>query len=104
MTIGLRDEYTPPDPNFALAVAGRLPLVEPIAQPIAALEFLGINDAGIPPISANASDGNATAGLTQYANEGHFLIFDLPSAKERYSKFLQEPLSTTTKYILTPNR
>lgn len=90
MTIGLRDEYTPPDTNFALAVAGRLPLVEPITQPIAALEFLGINDAGIPPISANVSDGNATAGLTQYANEGHFLIFDLPSAKERYSKFLQE--------------
>ena len=90
MTIGLRDEYTPPDTNFALAVAGRLPLIEPIAQPIAALEFLGINNAGIPPIAANVNDGNATAGLTQYANEGHFLIFDLPSAKERYSKFLKE--------------
>ena len=90
MTIGLRDEYTPPDTNFALAVAGRLPLIEPIGQPISALDFLGINSSGIPPISSNVSDGAATAGLTQYANEGHFLIFDLPSAKERYSKFLKE--------------
>lgn len=90
MTIGLRDEYTPPDTNFALAVAGRVPLVEPIAQPISALDFLGIENAGIPPISSNVNNGVATAGLTQYANEGHFLIFDLPSAKERYSKFLQE--------------
>lgn len=90
MTIGLRDEYTPPDTNFALAVAGRLPLIEPISQPISALDFLGINSSGIPPISSNVSDGAATAGLTQYANEGHFLIFDLPSAKERYSNFLKE--------------
>ena len=90
MTIGLKDEYTPPGTNFALAVAGRLPLIEPIAQPIEALDFLGINSAGIPPISANVNDGNATAGLVQYEREGHFLVFNLPSAKERYSKFLQE--------------
>ena len=90
MTIGMRDEYTPPDTNFALAVAGRVPLVEPISQPIPALEFLGINSAGIPPISANVGEGTATAGLTQYEREGHFIIFDLPSAKERYAKFLKE--------------
>ncbi len=90
MTIGMRDEYTPPETNFALAVAGRVPLVEPIAEPIPALDFLGIESAGIPPISSNVSDNVVTAGLTQYEREGHFIIFDLPSAKERYAKFLKE--------------
>ena len=90
MTVGLRDEYTPPESTFALAVAGRVPLIQPVAQPIAALDFLGITDAGIPPISANVTSGDATAGLAQYEREGHFVIFDLPSAKERYSRFLQE--------------
>jgi pimeloyl-ACP methyl ester carboxylesterase len=90
MTVGLRDEYTPPDTTFALAVAGRVPLIEPIAQPIEALDFLGIGSAGIPPISANVASGEVTAGLAQYEREGHFVIFDLPSAKERYSRFLQE--------------
>jgi hypothetical protein len=90
MTVGLRDEYTPPDTTFALAVAGRVPLIEPIAQPIEALDFLGIESAGIPPISANVASGEVTAGLAQYEREGHFVIFDLPSAKERYSRFLQE--------------
>ena len=90
MTIGMRDEYTPPETNFALAVAGRVPLVEPITQPIPALEFLGINSAGRPSISGNVAGGEATAGLTQYEREGHFIIFDLPSAKGRYAKFLKQ--------------
>ena len=90
MTVGLRDDYTPPDTTFALAVAGRVPLIEPISQPVAALDFLGISSAGVPPISANTAEGAATAGLAQYEREGHFVIFDLPSAKERYSRFLKE--------------
>lgn len=90
MTVGLKDKYTPPDTTFSLAVSGRVPIIEPVYQPIAALDFLGINSSGRPPFSANVAEGNATAGLAQYENEGHFLIFNIPSAKERYGNFLRD--------------
>lgn len=90
MTVGLRDEYTPPDTTYALAVSGRVPLIEPIYQPVSALEYLGISNAGLPPITGNVAEGSATSGLVQYEREGHFIIFDLPSAKERYGRFLEQ--------------
>ncbi len=90
MTAGLLDDYTPPDAIFALAVSGRVPLIEPVYQEIDALNFLNIPSAGVPPFSGNVADRKATAGLAQYPDQGHFVIYDLPSAKERYSKFLKE--------------
>ena len=90
MTVGLKDAYTPPDTTYSLAVSGRVPLMEPIEEPIVALDFLDIPSAGVPPFSSNVADGDATAGLAQFKTEGHFIIFDLPSAKERYGKFLKD--------------
>jgi hypothetical protein len=90
MTVGLKDKFTPPDTTYSLAVSGRVPLIEPIEQPIVALDFLNIPSAGIPPFSSNVAEGEATAGLAQFKTEGHFIIFDLPSAKERYGKFLKD--------------
>ncbi|MCB9549333.1 MAG: hypothetical protein H6706_26315 [Myxococcales bacterium] len=90
MTAGLEDEYTPPDAIFALAAAGRVPIVEPVSVPIEALDLLGIAPAGIPPYRGNVAGGEATAGLAQFPGEGHFVIFDVVSAQQRYTRFLQE--------------
>jgi pimeloyl-ACP methyl ester carboxylesterase len=90
MTVGLLDEYTPPDTTFSLVTSGRVPIAAPIYQEIAALEALGVETPGQPPFSANVADGQATAALIQYDTQGHFLIFNLPSAKERYGKFLKD--------------
>ena len=90
MTVGLLDEYTPPETTFALAASGGVPLMEPIYTPIETLDFLGIESAGVPPFAANVAQGGATAGLAQFETLGHFVIFDSQSAKERYGKFLSE--------------
>lgn len=89
MTAGLEDEYTPPDAIFALAAAGRVPIVEPVLAPIEALTLLGIDPAGLPPYGGNVAGGGAAAGIAQYADQGHFVIQNVPSAKQRYRKFFE---------------
>ena len=89
MTAGLEDPYTPPDSIFAMAAAGQVPIVEPVLHPIEALTLLGIDPAGLPPYRNNVAGGRASAGLAQYADQGHFVIFDVPSAKQRYRKFVE---------------
>lgn len=90
MTVGLLDPFTPPDATFALAASGRVPIIEPVAAPIEALELLDIQPAGLPPYRGNVSGGDASAGLAQYPDEGHFVIFDVVSAQQRYARFLTE--------------
>lgn len=90
MTAGLLDEYTPPDAMFALAAAGRVPVVEPVSAPIEALDLLGIGPAGIPPYRGNVANGEASAGLAQFPDEGHFVIYDVVSAQQRYTRFLKD--------------
>lgn len=90
MTVGLLDEFTPPDAIFALAAAGRVPIIEPVAAPIEALELLDIQPAGLPPYRGNVAGGEASAGLAQYPDEGHFVIFDVVSAQQRYARFLKD--------------
>lgn len=90
MTVGLEDEYTPPDATFALAASGRVPIVEPVSTPIEALDLLGIAPAGIPPYRGNVAGGEASAGLAEFPGEGHFVIYDVASAQQRYTRFLEE--------------
>ena len=89
MTVGLLDEFTPPDATFALAAAARIPILQPVAQPIEALDLLGIPTAELPPFRGNVGDGQATAGLAQFPAKGHFAVFNDVSAQQRYAKFLQ---------------
>ena len=89
MTAGLEDQYTPPDSIFALAAAGRVPIIEPVLRPIEALTLLGIDTAGIPPYKGNVAGGAASAGVAQYEGQGHFIIQQVPSAKQRYRKFME---------------
>jgi len=89
MTVGLLDEFTPPDATFALAAAARIPILQPVAQPIEALDLLGIEVADLPPFRGNVGAGMATAGLAQFPAKGHFAVFRDVSAQQRYAKFLE---------------
>jgi pimeloyl-ACP methyl ester carboxylesterase len=91
LTIGLNDLYTPPETNFALTAAGEVPVLEPIEAAIEGVQLLELPEA-IAPVTGNVAGGRASAGLAQYADQGHFVIFDLPSAQQRYAKFLQSVL------------
>lgn len=89
MTAGLLDDYTPPDAIFALAAAGRVPLLEPVRRTIDLFDVLGSITALETPVEANVADGAATAGLAQYPDLGHFVIQTSGSARTRYRHFLR---------------
>ena len=89
MTAGLGDEYTPPESIFALAAAGRVPIIEPVREPIELYEILGIEPAGIPPYSGNVASGRASAGLVQLPNTGHFAIQRDITLRNRYRRFIE---------------
>ncbi|MEM9074360.1 MAG: hypothetical protein AAGE52_38050 [Myxococcota bacterium] len=73
-TEGLTDAFTPPAAIEALALAGRIPLLEPELQPISSMSLVGINTQSVPAVG-NIASGQATAGLLQF-NGGHFVAFD----------------------------
>jgi fermentation-respiration switch protein FrsA (DUF1100 family) len=77
-TSGLLDTFTPPRQHEGLAGAFGLPIAAPVEQPIEVLELLDIEDTG------NTVEGNLetrdgaplTAALFQYADHGHFAVFN----------------------------
>ncbi|MEE2755748.1 MAG: hypothetical protein VYA30_03765 [Myxococcota bacterium] len=89
MTAGLDDEYTTPDSMFALAAAGRVPIIEPVQAPIELFELYDIEPAGIPPYSGNVANGRASAGLVQLRNAGHFVIQRNVTLRNRYRRFVE---------------
>ncbi|MEE2789729.1 MAG: hypothetical protein VX589_20480 [Myxococcota bacterium] len=89
MTAGLSDEYTPPETIFALAAAGRVPIISPVLEPIALFDAFGIEPAGTPPYSGNVADGRASAGLIQVNGRGHFVIQRDLSVQQRYRQFIR---------------
>jgi hypothetical protein len=89
MTAGLEDEYTPPEAIFALAAAGRVPVIEPVYAPIELFEIFGVEPAGIPPYSGNVADGAASAGMVQLRNTGHFAIQRNVTLRNRYRRFIE---------------
>ena len=95
MTVGLLDEYTPPDSTFALAAAARIAILQPVSQEIEALDLLGIDVAEVPPFRGNVGGGDATAGLAQFPAKGHFAVFKDVSAQQRYARFLQSVAETS---------
>lgn len=92
MTAGLADEYTPPDSILALAAAGRVPIIEPVAQRIPLHDIYGIDPAGIPPYAGNVAGGTAAAGIAQFEGQGHFVARDSVSVRGRYRQFLESLL------------
>jgi hypothetical protein len=88
MTVGLKDQYAPPDGAHALAASGGVPIILPVEQDVEALDLLGVEPL-MPPYHGNVAGGHASAGIAQYANEDHFLIFRIPSAQQRFADFLK---------------
>ena len=91
MTEGGMDPFTPPPSIEALAVAMRIPQVDPISHRIPNEDLLGIAPAG-PTVTGNVAGGMATAGLLQFPNEGHFAVFNNATCRARYLGFFMSLL------------
>ncbi|MSP72015.1 MAG: hypothetical protein EXR76_07525 [Myxococcales bacterium] len=88
LTVGLLDHYTPPAQTHALCSAGQVPIVQPMEEAVEGLELLGL-EPKFPVYAGNVADGQASAGLAQFPEGDHFLIFRLPSAQARYANFFK---------------
>lgn len=91
LTEGLDDTFTPPRTIEALATAARLPIAgEMLYEPRGfALRGLG---AEARPLERNVQgyDGTeVTAGLAQFADQGHFAVYDDKDARDLYRDFLE---------------
>ncbi len=90
-TEGFHDEATPPQTIEAMAVAGRLPIIEPVGRTIAGLELLGISPASRPvALNMAGPDGQfATAGLLQFPDDNHYAVSRDYEAVRLYADFVQ---------------
>jgi hypothetical protein len=87
---GMLDLYTIPIQTEALSAAGGCMLMTPVASAVEAMDLRGLTPLS-PPVSGNAQGPNGepvTAVLVQYPNNGHFAVFDNPTAKSHYTGFL----------------
>jgi hypothetical protein len=91
---GLLDVYTIPVQIGALAAAGGCMLMTPVSEEVEALQLRGLSPLE-PPVSGNAqgpSGQPVTAVLVQYPTDGHFAVFDNPTAQRHYTGFLDTML------------
>lgn len=84
-TEGLRDSFVSPLAMEALAIALGVPIAEPVARPVAGLTFLGLTPRS-GAITGNLPEGR-TGALLQFPTQGHFAIFNVPSARTRVGAF-----------------
>ncbi len=103
MTSGEHDAATPYLTASALAVAGRVPVVEPVAIPIPAYAWIDLPPVAAP-VSGNAGEG--TAGFLQWTSvynrpdyDSHFVIFHRPEAIHASMRFLESAALTGTPVI-----
>jgi hypothetical protein len=90
VTSGLKDTFTPKRNHAALAAAFGIPLADPVAEPLIANELLGIDDVGGESIDGNLSADNGdkeTVGMVQFADQGHFAVFNDPNGQRMFSEF-----------------
>lgn len=90
MTEGLLDIYTPPEAAETLAIAGGLPILDPVGQYSDGAVLRELVGGGS---SAHGNlegwDGaRVTGGLTQFANDDHFAIYQDDDAVSLYQGFL----------------
>jgi pimeloyl-ACP methyl ester carboxylesterase len=91
MTEGLDDTYTPPRTIESLATAARMPIAgKMLYEPAGfSLRELGQQDLPLEENAESWSGTDVTAGLCQFADVGHFAIYDLDEAKDLYRDFLE---------------
>ncbi len=95
MTEGLLDAYTPAVTAEALAAAGRLPIVGDAATTPEAMTLRGLTPLALPS-QDNATDWDGapiTAGIAQFPDDGHYAVYNNPSAKRFYRDFLTSVLA-----------
>ncbi len=101
MTEGMLDPYTPPSTAEAMASAGRIPLIVPVAHYHESFEILNLTPF-IPPVTENISAETGsrwTSGLLQFPEDGHYAVFYNPVAKEKYGYFLYSTAYLSTTWI-----
>jgi hypothetical protein len=92
---GTGDSYAPPRGIEAHALAMGLPLQLPAQFPIVESQWGGPQPVSIPAdgLAGNVGDGRASGVLAQWAvpagKDGHFVVFDVPRAREQLAVFLQ---------------
>jgi hypothetical protein len=92
---GTGDSYAPPHGIEAHAIAMGLPLELPFVRPILELEWGGPQPVAIPldGLAGNLAGGAASGVLGQWAvpadSDGHFVIFDVPAARDQAADFLR---------------
>lgn len=82
---GDADIQTPPITNLVLAAAGGVPVIEPVLLEGATHAYLGLKPVQMP-VTANAADGAATAGLLQVPGD-HFVVYTNPQARAARARF-----------------
>jgi hypothetical protein len=91
MTEGLLDIYTPPEAAETLAIAGGLPILDPVGQfsDGAVLRQLVGGGSSAQGNLAGWDGTRVTGGLTQFANDDHFAIYEDDDAVSLYQWFLE---------------
>ncbi len=100
---GLQDIYTPPPSIGALAAAGHVPFLGPIAETWPAQAFVPTARVDLPAAgTAEAWDGSrVTSGLLQYPDLGHFAVFEDSGAMKAYQQFLATALESGRPEVVT---
>lgn len=90
---GAGDNYTPPPSIEAGALALGLPRLAPGTRPIEGAAWGGLADLVVPSggVSGNLAGGAATGAIAQFVpaakSDGHFVVFDVPAARELAGQF-----------------
>ncbi len=94
---GLVDHYTAPDQIEALGLALGLTWAEPFEKELEGFALAGQEAPQARPISGNLASGSQTGVFIQYQSapdsDGHFVIFDLSSARADYQGFFSSALA-----------
>jgi pimeloyl-ACP methyl ester carboxylesterase len=95
LTEGLLDAYTPAVTAEALAAAAHVPIVGTPVQVSEGLRLRGDGPDTLPARgNATAWDGSGvTAGLAQFAEDGHYAIYDNRRARTLYKHFATSALT-----------
>ena len=93
-TEGLLDEDTPPISTEALSGSARTPIIGNPIQWLPTHELFDLFSDGLPEQgNVRAYDDSAqTAGLRQYADEDHFVIFNSLGGARKYRVFIESSL------------
>lgn len=95
LTTGLNDAATPTRTAEALAASAGMPIVGRRRTSAPAHRLLGLEATRLPA-QANVTDWNGqpiTAGLSQWEDGDHFVVFSIPEARDLVRNFITSALS-----------